>query len=240
MATGVNTTTILAKNAALRQDATHAYWQWGHGVSRQVGHVGQDGLITNKFDGFPQNPQQCSWLQGPHLSTNWQQTQQTFVLLSIATDCHLMNSTFTVFREGEANTAPCPCLQMPTSAELPVKCLITANYNTYRHAVKKLLSSTGVRRICCSAAVASYWLAAASHSLVALSSAQVFWSHSESVAVTAVAGHEGVTSSSVQDLWYQFGQAVLETLLVVHRRSRQLCSDSWLYCSQTPEPLATL
>jgi len=24
-------------------------------VSRQVGHVGQDGLVTNKFDGFPQN-----------------------------------------------------------------------------------------------------------------------------------------------------------------------------------------
>ena len=34
-------------------DATHAYWHVGHGVSRQLGQAGRDGLIPDKFDGIP-------------------------------------------------------------------------------------------------------------------------------------------------------------------------------------------
>jgi len=34
-------------------DTTHAHLQGGHGVSRQIGQTGQNGLIRAKFDGIP-------------------------------------------------------------------------------------------------------------------------------------------------------------------------------------------
>jgi len=34
-------------------DARHAHWHVGHGTSRQLGQVGRDGLIPDKFDGIP-------------------------------------------------------------------------------------------------------------------------------------------------------------------------------------------